>query len=526
MTLKTRMIRLALLASMLTASVSLAGEIKTPDAIAAAETWVRFVTADARETAQVTRIDPHVVGGKTVAYIVQLDDGYCICGADDRLLPVYLYNPTGTYDPENPNYQGILDEIAMRYVKIENAAARRDPALTQYRDMLNERAVQWSDLKARRAPSPPGESDGRGDPTIMTLPVSSCWKQGSPFNDYCPQLTPGADEHTVVGCVATAMAQIMYFWQWPPSGNGSGSGTYHYRYNVPSWLIEPLANDPNLPTHWNGRLEWHSTSGGQLWMKGYWDDTLYEGARDESTDAAYLAALSDLWGRMTTGSTGYSANFGAATYNWSNMRDVASDPPSSGDLEAAEISYHAGVAVGMDYGVWASSAYTSSTPWIYEINFDYDQDVYYTGFNSNLIIEDVRWFRPVQIRGETESGGGHSWIIAGYNTNVSPTQYLMNMGWGGGTTDWYSRDEVFPYDQGQALRIAPESVVRFVGGGGVFADGSPDNPYSDINYALIFAPDDTTLIFKAGSTHTLSGDPVVLDKPITLKGYDVTIEKE
>jgi len=500
----------------------LADEIKAPEAIAAAETWVRHVTADAREEAEAARIDPHLVDGKTVAYIVHLDDGYCICGADDRLLPVYLYNASGAYDPANPNYQCILDEIATRYAKIKDAAERGDPVLDQYRDMLNERAMQWRELSARRVPPPPEQPDGRADPSLMTLPLTCYWKQGSPFNDYCPELTPGADEHTVVGCVATAMAQTMYYWQWPPSGVGSGSGTYHYRYEEPPWwLVEPLANDPGLPGHWNGRLEWHSTNGGELQMTGYWDDTIYEGAQDHSENSAYRTALNDLWSRMNTGSTGYSANPGTATYNWGSMRDVASDPPSTGDLEAAEISYHAGVMVGMDYGLWGSSAFTSNTPWIYKTWFSYDDDVYYVGRSESAMIEEIRWFRPVQLRG-SNNPGGHSWNVAGYNTNVSPTQFLMNMGWGGGTTDWYTCDDVFPNGQGHAIRIAPESVVRFVGGGGLFADGSPDDPYINIDYAVSGAPDETTLVFKAGSTHTLSGG--VIDKPLTLKGYDVTIE--
>lgn len=57
-------------------------------------------------------------------------------------------------------------------------------------------------------------------------------------------------------------------------------------------------------------------------------------------------------------------------------------------------------------------------------------------------------------------------------------------------------------------------------------DGSPAEPYLGLSGALTNAPDNTTLIMKAGSTHTLPGDPVVMDKPMTLKGYDVYVTKE
>jgi hypothetical protein len=321
------------------------------------------------------------------------------------------------------------------------------------------------------------------------------------------------------------MAQIMYYWQWPSSGAGSASVTYHYRYSDPWWLIEPLATDPGIPGGWSTRLRWAPDDGGELSMSGYWDDTLYEGARDISDASAYRNALSDCWGRMDTGSTSCSANFGTATYNWGIMRDTASEPPSAGDLEAAEVSYHAGIANGMDYGVWGSSAYTSFTPFVYRTYFDYDPDAVYTGRNTLTMINEIQWFRLVQIRGENDSGG-HSWIAAGYNEGTTPVQFLMNMGWGGGTTEWYSVDEVFPSDQGHAIRIAPESVVRFVDNGWTGGDGTPDNPYLGLSTALGAAPDETTLIMKAGSTHTLPGDPIVLDRPMTYKGYDVTITRE
>ncbi|HXK57861.1 MAG TPA: hypothetical protein PLZ16_14575, partial [Gammaproteobacteria bacterium] len=128
----------------------------------------------------------------------------------------------------------------------------------------------------------------------------------------------------------------------------------------------------------------------------------------------------------------------------------------------------------------------------------------------------------VQIRGSGDSGG-HSWIAAGYNTSTTPTQFLMNMGWGGGTTDWYSCDEVFPDSQGIVIRIAPQGVVRFVESGATAGDGTPAAPYANLPAALTDAPAGTTLIMKAGSAHTLSGSPAVLSGPLILKGYDVTI---
>ena len=40
--------------------------------------------------------------------------------------------------------------------------------------------------------------------------LSTQWYQSAPFNQYCPQL-PGGNK-TLTGCVATACAQIVYYW--------------------------------------------------------------------------------------------------------------------------------------------------------------------------------------------------------------------------------------------------------------------------------------------------------------------------
>lgn len=46
------------------------------------------------------------------------------------------------------------------------------------------------------------------DPLLSTL-----WDQDAPYNDLCPEYEAGAKSAT--GCVATAMAQVMAYWQYP-----------------------------------------------------------------------------------------------------------------------------------------------------------------------------------------------------------------------------------------------------------------------------------------------------------------------
>ena len=53
--------------------------------------------------------------------------------------------------------------------------------------------------------------------------LTTTWHQGYPYNALCPM---GDGGRCVVGCVATAAAQIIWYWQWPPAGEGTH--TYYW----------------------------------------------------------------------------------------------------------------------------------------------------------------------------------------------------------------------------------------------------------------------------------------------------------
>ena len=55
--------------------------------------------------------------------------------------------------------------------------------------------------------------------------MTSHWAQNPIYNYYCPYDTV-LWARSVVGCVATAMAQIMRYWQWPEVGYSSHSYLY------------------------------------------------------------------------------------------------------------------------------------------------------------------------------------------------------------------------------------------------------------------------------------------------------------
>ena len=73
----------------------------------AVQTWVRYVTADARPDAFIVRMEPYYYkNGEIVAYIAHLNgEGFCLCGADDSVLPVYFYSPHGKFNRSIPDHK-------------------------------------------------------------------------------------------------------------------------------------------------------------------------------------------------------------------------------------------------------------------------------------------------------------------------------------------------------------------------------------------------------------------------------------
>ena len=521
---------LALLA-VLAASVAAARPLTETEVRDAVRTWVRGITAEARPDAAIERLIPRETDGRVTSYAVLLDGGgFCLAGADDLVLPVYLYSPRGTYRPDDPNLRIIEEEIAARTGAYARYRSRGTYPTAAAAAELDRRSRYWRDLSAGVAVAP-AKAAGTGAaaaPTFLDLPLTTQWNQGEPHNAACPVLPiPGAPRHVVVGCVATAMAQVMGYWQWPPSGVGSGTNDYRYRFRT-DWDEEPLATAPTVPAWFADRLTWTADGGGRLLMSGYWDSSVYWGARDFDTTPAYQAALDALWARMPQATTTASANFGAATYDWSAMPDSAAVPPGPGELEIAEVGLHAGIAVGMSWGIWSSGAYTSDARDRLVDTFRYDPDAVYQTADQDLMVAEIQWLRPIAFSGHN-ADGGHAWVIFGYDTSTAPNyQFHMNMGWSDtDLNDWYTLDSVpsgladlYPR---HITGLAPDEGIRFVGGG-TSGDGSPADPYRDIDEALLSVPAGTRLVLRAGSTNTFAGGPLVIDQPVVLTGMGATIE--
>jgi hypothetical protein len=69
--------------------------------------------------------------------------------------------------------------------------------------------------------------------TGKSIPIlcKTTWNQSAPYNNLCP-IDNSQNAHAVTGCVATAMAQIMKYWNYPPYGASSYSYTPSGNFNT------------------------------------------------------------------------------------------------------------------------------------------------------------------------------------------------------------------------------------------------------------------------------------------------------
>jgi hypothetical protein len=221
------------------------------------------------------------------------------------------------------------------------------------------------------------------------------------------------------------------------------------------------------------------------------------------------------------------ANFGTTTYDFNGIMDSQTkecDP-------VAILSWHAGIAVDMQYGASGSGSFMSKVPPAMINYFRYASTVQKLNRMSysqtdwmNILKGDLDQAKPIEYAGQGP-GGGHAWVCDGYQ---GTDQFHMNWGWGGSYNGYYTLTNLNP--GGSTFNSSQEAVVHiqpdpaqyplYCNGNtnlstydfGSLEDGSgPIASYADnSNCSWLIAPDDSistiTLTFKRFETET--GDEV------------------
>lgn len=294
--------------------------------------------------------------------------GFVIVSADDAAYPIIGYSSEGYYRPDN-----ISPEFSfwMKRYKTQIASIRQHN-IKATANIQNE----WKAYK-NNLPLQSGKSMRSSvGPLVKTI-----WAQAPYYNASCPvTVVDGVDSNDVAGCVATAMAQIMKYWAYPPHGISSNS------YSLSPYGVLYANFDT---THYN-------------------------------------------WAAMPNN----------VTRNNSEVATLMYDCGVSVDMEYTVDNSGAYVANGdVPSHISAQSAFSqyfgysgSSMQAVYESNYSYANWV-------SLIENELNSNRPVLYSGSGDDGG-HAWVCDGYNSATD--QFHMNWGWAGYEDGYYSLNSLNP----------------------------------------------------------------------------------
>ncbi|MCR4828082.1 MAG: thiol protease/hemagglutinin PrtT [Bacteroidales bacterium] len=127
--------------------------------------------------------------------------GFVVVSGDDCFSPIVAYSTDGDFDPDMmpDNMRWFLNEQVQNVTYAQNNNLHTTTDVAKEWDVLvNEELTYFGT-----------------NPKATTKLLSSTWNQEPLYNRFCPMANDGK---SVTGCVATAMAQIIYYWRYPRVG--------------------------------------------------------------------------------------------------------------------------------------------------------------------------------------------------------------------------------------------------------------------------------------------------------------------
>ena len=176
-------------------------------------------------------VDITAESGFSNVYVFTTANSFVIIAADDCESPVLGYSLNGAFD--------LLDIPENKAAWIQEYGEGIRYAIDHQMRATTDVLRQWNDLAA-------GQPDAGKAVAVVNPLVQTQWNQGNPYNLLCPS-------NSVTGCVATAMAQVMKYWNYPEHGIGSHSYV-HYNYG------ELSANFQSTNYDWTNMLNNYSGS--------------------------------------------------------------------------------------------------------------------------------------------------------------------------------------------------------------------------------------------------------------------------
>lgn len=303
-------------------------------------------------------------------------EGFVIVSGDNCLPAIIGYTEGGDYDEENmpPALKAIIDHYAEAVVDAQARGVNRP----------------YSSVTA--------SSYDKDIPVLLT----SHWHQNGPWNNLCPQRSDGGGR-AVTGCVATAAAQIAYYWRNEGLNGVSQYDTPTYDYGGAP--VTSVVVKKGTPFEWNLMADRSTTSAGNAAM-------------------ARLCVLMGTCAYLTYGSS-------TGGYIW-NMQDVYQNQ------------------IGLTRGEYVEKNNYSQVAWEKMVISDLVQGrpILYSSYNK-----------------DKEGWDGHAYVVDGYKT--SDNTFHINFGWGDGYDGYFTMAETTrsamggrPDDQQMVYKIYSPNMDR------------------------------------------------------------------
>ncbi len=321
-------------------------------------------------------------------------NGFVIVSAHDEVTPVIAYSQESLFDP---NFQQI---------GLSNWVSKTGQ---QIHDIVTKKIVPDANINSlwaayKLGDNPISSRSGSVGPLLQTS-----WSQSPYYNQLCP-VNPSTGQRSVTGCVATAMAQILKYWNYPAQGTGSFSYT-------------------------DDRAHGYQINAGPL--------------------SANFGTTTYQWTQMPNRLTG--TNSAVATLMSHCGISVAMDY-SDGGSGAYVIQSEANSAFRQQNAPCAQHSFITY--------FSYDpatirgvhQSSYSTQAWVQLMESELNAGRVIQYEGFDIGAGGHTWVCDGYDGS---DRLHMNWGWGGIGNGYYAVGNLtvggysFNYYDGALIGIQP-----------------------------------------------------------------------
>ena len=220
-------------------------QMVTPtEATKIAENWI-LVIIDVKgswgdyESAQIEPVQDLLNENRKVGYFCNVKpEGFIVLSLRKELAPVKAYSPRGYFEADDQDNPGvdiiktsmglILDTIESKLGPIESVPHSNMESIVEinysqpWNDIYQYTQGKWSKIP----PNQNGDNYQEGEVML----AGNNWHQYPPFNEDCPYMgcSQTSNGRAFVGCVATAGAQIMYHWDWPPYGVNPYNDSYDW----------------------------------------------------------------------------------------------------------------------------------------------------------------------------------------------------------------------------------------------------------------------------------------------------------